>query len=78
MLTKAEKQRLWQLNNPGKRPGSDDTSAKQVRISAMESTSMGAESDDNASLFPDTDDERKPPGGNRDNSTLTRNGKRSA
>ena len=77
-LTKAEKQRLWQLNNPGKRPGSDDTNAKRVRISATESTSMGAESDDNASLFPDTDDERKPPNGNRDNSALNRNGKRSA
>jgi hypothetical protein len=78
MLTKAKKQKLWQLNNPGKPPGSDNTSAKRVRISAMESTSMGAESDDNTSLYPDTDNERKPPGGNCDNSTLNRNRKRNA
>ena len=78
MLTKAKKQKFWQLNNPGKRPGSDNTSAKCVRISSTESTAMGAKSDDNASLFPDTDDEQKPPGGNRNNSALNCNGKRNA
>ena len=76
-FTDAEKQKLWQLQHPKAIPGTDDTKAPKRKIAAMGSGSAknDDESDDNASLFPDPDDEtdeKKSTGGNRGNKALKR------
>ena len=76
-FTDAEKQKLWQLQHPKAIPGTDDTKTPKRKVAAMNTGSAknDDESDDNASLFPDSDDEKdakKGTGGNRGNKALKR------
>ena len=66
-FTPAKKQRHWQLMNPDAKPGTD---AAKRKVSAVRSTNDD-DSDDNKSLFPDSDKDKKG-GSNRDNSALKR------
>ena len=66
-FTPAERQKHWQLMNPGKQPATDG----RRKVSAVKSKTGADDSDDNASLFKDSDDDKKP-SGNRDNAALTR------
>ena len=67
-FSRAEKQRLWQLMNPDKKPGTDT----KRKINAVTSKDKpDDDSDDNASLFPD-EPKDKHGGSNRDNSALKR------
>ena len=66
-FTPAERQKHWQLMNPGKTPATDS----KRKVSFMKSTTNTDESNDDADLFPDSDDDKKP-SSNRDNAALTR------
>jgi hypothetical protein len=75
-FTDAEKQKLWQLQHPKAVPGTDDTktTTPKCKVAAMNSAMHEDESDDNASLFPDSDDDKDvkkvKEGGNRSNKAL--------
>ncbi len=74
-FTKAEKQRHWQLMNPGRKPGTDapKDGAKRNLSAVHGSSRKDDDSDDNKSLFSDGDGPNDTQGGsgsNRNNSTL--------
>ena len=68
-LTPAEKQRLWQLQNANQKPGTDSGKRK---VAAINTNTPKDDSDDNASLFGDDDQDKKKGSGNRDNAALAR------